>query len=69
MTTLAAPPGPPGPPGPPAEASPGPGPTPVLELREAVKEYPGRSHLMPSQEGWEQVADDALAWALDHARS
>jgi pimeloyl-ACP methyl ester carboxylesterase len=34
-----------------------------------VKEYPGRSHLMPSQEGWEQVADDALAWALDHARS
>ncbi len=39
MTTLAAP---PGPPEPPAEASPGPGPTPVLELREAVKEYPGR---------------------------
>jgi len=39
MTTLAAP---AGPPEPPAEASPGPGPTPVLELREAVKEYPGR---------------------------
>jgi putative ABC transport system ATP-binding protein len=39
MTTVVAP---PGPPGPPAEASPDRGPVPVLELREAVKEYPGR---------------------------
>lgn len=32
-----------------------------------VIEYPGRSHLMPAQEGWEEVADRALAWALDHS--
>ena len=32
-----------------------------------VKEYDGKSHLMPSQEGWEEVADYALNWALDHA--
>jgi pimeloyl-ACP methyl ester carboxylesterase len=33
-----------------------------------VKEYEGRSHLMPAQEGWEEVADYALDWALRHAR-
>ena len=32
-----------------------------------VKEYPGRAHLLPAQEGWEEVADFALSWALDHA--
>jgi pimeloyl-ACP methyl ester carboxylesterase len=32
-----------------------------------VIEYPGRSHLMPAQEGWEEIADRALAWALDHS--
>ena len=32
-----------------------------------VKEYPGMAHLLPAQRGWEQVADDALAWALEHA--
>jgi pimeloyl-ACP methyl ester carboxylesterase len=32
-----------------------------------VKEYPG-PHLLPSAPGWEQVADDALDWALQHAR-
>ena len=32
------------------------------------KEYPG-PHLLPSAPGWEQVADDALEWALDHARA
>jgi pimeloyl-ACP methyl ester carboxylesterase len=31
-----------------------------------VKEYAG-PHLLPSAPGWEQVADDALAWALEHA--
>jgi pimeloyl-ACP methyl ester carboxylesterase len=25
-------------------------------------------HLLPAAPGWEQVADDALAWALEHAR-
>ena len=33
-----------------------------------VKEYEGRAHLLPAQEGWEEVADDALAWAVAHAR-
>ncbi len=28
---------------------------------------PGRSHLMPAQDGWEDVADQALTWALDHS--
>jgi pimeloyl-ACP methyl ester carboxylesterase len=34
-----------------------------------VKEYEGRSHLLPAQEGWEEIADYALEWALEHARS
>lgn len=32
-----------------------------------VIEFPGRSHLMPAQQGWEEVADAALTWALDHS--
>ena len=32
-----------------------------------VVEIPGRSHLMPAQKGWEEVADTALEWALAHA--
>ncbi len=32
-----------------------------------IKEFPGRSHLMPAQKGWEEVADYALAWAVEHA--
>jgi non-heme chloroperoxidase len=35
----------------------------VVEYRE----YAGRTHRIVSQRGWEQVADDALAWALEHA--
>jgi pimeloyl-ACP methyl ester carboxylesterase len=31
-----------------------------------VKEYEGRAHLLPAQEGWEEVADYALDWALSH---
>ena len=34
-----------------------------------IKEYEGRAHLMPSQDGWEEVADYALSWALEHADS
>ena len=34
-----------------------------------VKEYEGRAHLLPAQKGWEEVADYALEWALDHAKS
>jgi pimeloyl-ACP methyl ester carboxylesterase len=39
---------------------------------EAVTEYrefPGRSHFTIGQDGWEEVADYALAWATEHARS
>jgi pimeloyl-ACP methyl ester carboxylesterase len=32
-----------------------------------IKEFAGRSHLMPAQKGWEEVADYALAWAVEHA--
>jgi alpha-beta hydrolase superfamily lysophospholipase len=32
-----------------------------------VKDYEGFAHLLPAQEGWEQVADDALDWALANA--
>ncbi len=32
-----------------------------------VVEYPGRSHLMPAEQGWEEIADYALTWALDHS--
>jgi pimeloyl-ACP methyl ester carboxylesterase len=31
-------------------------------------ELPGRSHWTCAEPGWEDVADQALAWALDHAR-
>ena len=34
-----------------------------------VKLYEGRSHLMPAEEGWEQIADDALSWAVEQAAS
>ncbi|MFJ2552000.1 alpha/beta hydrolase [Microbacterium sp. NPDC087591] len=33
------------------------------------KEYAGRTHRLVSQDGWEQIADDALGWALSHAAS
>jgi pimeloyl-ACP methyl ester carboxylesterase len=39
---------------------------------EAVTEYrefPGRSHYTVGQEGWEEVADFALEWAMSHARA
>ncbi len=31
----------------------------------AYREFPGRSHFTLAQEGWEDVADFALSWALD----
>lgn len=31
------------------------------------KEFPGRSHFTIGQDGWEEVADYALDWALEHA--
>jgi pimeloyl-ACP methyl ester carboxylesterase len=32
------------------------------------REHEGRSHFTAGSPGWEQVADDALEWALAHAR-
>jgi pimeloyl-ACP methyl ester carboxylesterase len=31
------------------------------------KEFPGRSHFIIGQDGWQDVADYALRWAVDHA--
>ena len=31
------------------------------------REFPGRSHFTVGQEGWEEVADHALTWAVEHA--
>ncbi|HEY0127389.1 MAG TPA: alpha/beta hydrolase [Blastococcus sp.] len=31
------------------------------------REYPGYAHLLPAQEGWQEIADVALAWAVGHA--
>ena len=33
----------------------------------AYKEFPGRSHFTVGQPGWEEVADYALAWAVEQA--
>ena len=33
-----------------------------------VKEYEGYAHLLPAQDGWEEIADEVLAWAVEHAR-
>jgi len=33
-----------------------------------IKEYEGYAHLLPAQKGWEQIADDVLDWAKEHAR-
>jgi hypothetical protein len=33
------------------------------------KLYPGRSHYTMIQDGWEQVADYALTWAVEHSTS
>ena len=32
-----------------------------------IIEFPGRSHLMPAQQGWEEIADYALSWATEQA--
>jgi pimeloyl-ACP methyl ester carboxylesterase len=33
-----------------------------------IREYEGYAHLLPAQKGWEQIADEVLEWALQHAR-
>jgi hypothetical protein len=32
-----------------------------------LKEYPGRPHHMAGLDGWDEIADYALNWALEHA--
>jgi pimeloyl-ACP methyl ester carboxylesterase len=32
-----------------------------------LKEYPGRPHFMAGLDRWEDIADDALNWAIEHA--
>jgi hypothetical protein len=32
------------------------------------KEFPG-PHLLPAREGWEEIADFALSWAVANART
>ena len=32
-----------------------------------LKEYPGRPHFMAGLDGWEEIADYALNWAIEHA--
>ncbi len=34
-----------------------------------LKEYPGRSRCTFSQDGWEEVADYSLDWAVRNART
>jgi pimeloyl-ACP methyl ester carboxylesterase len=31
------------------------------------REYPGYAHLLPAQEGWQEIADTVLDWAVSHA--
>lgn len=33
----------------------------------AYHQFPGRSHWLCNEDGWEEVADRALSWALEHA--
>jgi pimeloyl-ACP methyl ester carboxylesterase len=34
----------------------------------AFKSFPGRSHFLMAEPGWEEVADYAIQWATEHAR-
>jgi pimeloyl-ACP methyl ester carboxylesterase len=34
-----------------------------------LKEYPGRTHYTAGMDGWEEVADYALNWALEHRQA
>ena len=34
-----------------------------------LKEYPGRPHFMAGMDGWEELADYALNWALEHGKT
>jgi dienelactone hydrolase len=34
-----------------------------------LKEYPGRPHYMAGLDGWDEIADYALNWALEHQQA
>src|SRR5207247_9244768 len=34
-----------------------------------LKEYPGRTHFMAGMDNWEEIADHALNWALEHQQA
>jgi non-heme chloroperoxidase len=34
-----------------------------------LKEYPGRTHYMAGMDGWEEMADYALNWAVEHRQA
>ena len=34
-----------------------------------IREYEGKAHLLPAQEGWQEIADEVLAWAEEHAKA
>jgi pimeloyl-ACP methyl ester carboxylesterase len=33
-----------------------------------IVEYEGKAHLMPAEQGWEEIADSVLSWALNAAQ-
>ena len=41
----------------------------TAETLTEVKVFEGRSHLLPAQRGWEEIADYALSWAERHVVS
>jgi pimeloyl-ACP methyl ester carboxylesterase len=41
----------------------------VSPVATAYKEFPGRSHYIIAERGWQEVANHALAWAERHARA
>jgi pimeloyl-ACP methyl ester carboxylesterase len=34
-----------------------------------IREYEGYAHLLPAQDGWQEIADDVLDWAVQHVGS
>jgi pimeloyl-ACP methyl ester carboxylesterase len=34
-----------------------------------IREYEGKAHLLPAQEGWQEIADEVLAWAEEQAKA
>jgi hypothetical protein len=41
----------------------------AAETLTEVTVFEGRSHLLPAQQGWEEIADYALSWAERHVVS